>query len=103
MKYADVTYGGEKYRGVIAYKDIYWVVGSVQDAEVTRGSYTTNEVHRFKYEPIQWLTLDADRGLYMAKDVIANSNFNEAYGRVYFNKDYEHTAIRNWLITTFYL
>ena len=114
MKYADVSYGGEKYRAVTftlyrpaASGGIPAVLGdySLQD---NYGYYKSN-VYWFKYEPIQWRILDPTLGLVVSEksiDAQAFSNFVLNYygdsSRSYYANNWAHSSIRSWLNNDFY-
>lgn len=75
MKYADVEYEGEKYRGVMfsSYRPHYTTltcstdgIGSFQD---DNGYYIDN-IYWFKYEPLEWRVLDPDEGFLLCENVI---------------------------------
>lgn len=125
MRYTDVTYNGNKYRGVkfteyrpegtitSPYDDPYYLLG-----QLTYG-YLVDTVYWFKFEPINWRVLDPSTGLVMSEIVIDaqpysntiyyNSNVsNSQYA--YFNDasytnyacDYKTSSIRKWLNDDFY-
>ncbi|MBR2732031.1 MAG: hypothetical protein IKD72_08630, partial [Clostridia bacterium] len=118
MWYADLNYGGERYRAVtfskyrpIATGAVAATVGtySMQD----NNGYGLNHVYWFKYDPIQWRVLDPTRGLVVSETVLdaqAYNNYVIYFLLCFFNDpDYEHFAndyvnssIRYWLNHDFY-
>ena len=119
MRYTDIMYNGNKYRGVkfTQYRPYYtfYQSSSSYTYQSTNG-YNTNTVYWFKFEPIDWRVLDPATGLVMCETIIDSqpysntiySNGSGAYG--YFNdssyknyaSDYETSSIRQWLNTDFY-
>ena len=119
MRYIDIIYDGDKYRGVkftsyrpyfTAHNGYNWY--SYQD----ENGYSTNVVYWFKYEPINWRVLDPNTGFVMCETIIdaqpysntvyANgsgtySYFNDAACTTYAS-DYETSSIRKWLNNDFY-
>ena len=130
MKYTDVVYEGEIYRGVRftnyrphttwegvneAHKDA--MAATYQDDN----GYEKKITYWFKFEPINWRVLDPDTGLAISDIIIdaqAYSNtlyldeelFDSGNGYCYFNdasqtnyaSDYETSSIRQWLNEDFY-
>ena len=83
MKYADVSYNGEKYRAVTfsQYRpsDTH-KRGSKDTSKQDDNGYHTNEVYFFKYEPLEWVLLIPRTGWAMCKNVIdAQPFFNQTY------------------------
>lgn len=117
MRYTDVTYNGNKYRGVkfTQYRPCYTAYSSSSNVQDYNG-YSTNTVYWFKFEPIDWRVLDPATGLVMCETIIDSqpysntiySNGGGTYG--YFNdssytnyaNDYETSSIRQWLNNDFY-
>ena len=123
MRYCDVKYGNNKYRGVIfdTYRP-YWT----EDASTTScgtyqddNGYTYGTVYWFKYEPLRWRILDASTGLVMCETIIdsqpynnyiissgTDSHGNTAYwgnsAQTYYASDYANSSIRKWLTEDFY-
>ena len=123
MKYADVTYGGSKYRAVLftSFRPMYttyhadaaagldWDNSSWQDDS----GYYTNTVYWFKYEPLRWRVLDPATGFVMCEDIIDSQAYgNTIYsctGEYYNNSantayanDYATSPMRTWLNADFY-
>lgn len=74
MKYCDVIYEKEKYRGVIfsKYKPLYTNI-EVDYEEINRqneNGYSKNTVYWFKYEPIKWRVLESTLRGYLGKSVV---------------------------------
>ena len=122
MRYKDVEYGSEKYRGVVfdsyrPYQTGYTCTAnySYQD----NNGYTTGNVYWFKYEPVQWRVLDPAAGLVMAEPIIDAQPYNnyilksgiDEYGyiaywgssaKTYYANNYAESSIRKWLNEDFY-
>lgn len=115
MKYTDVEYGGEKYRGVYFTKyRPYWTTGSssTDNSEQDDNGYSTSTVYWFKYEPMKWQVLSFDsrtgNAVVLSKDIIDsqqyynNTNNRTIDGKTVYPNNYEHSDIRAWLNGTFY-
>ncbi len=118
MRFTDVSYGGEKYRGVkfTAYRPDYTENSTGSRTYQDDNGYNTNTVYWFKFEPLKWRVLDASEGLVLCESIIDSqpysntiySNGGGTYG--YFNdasytnyaSDYETSSIRKWLNDDFY-
>ncbi|MCR5781492.1 MAG: dockerin type I repeat-containing protein [Clostridia bacterium] len=117
MKYADVTLSGERYRAVtfIHYRPSGLVYSNhafytFQD----ENGYEPDNVYWFKYDPIVWRVLDADKGLLMAENLIDSQPFNKVYYEnngyyLYGDPSYTHyvsnwaySSLRSWLNGDFY-
>ena len=120
MRYADIIYNGEKYRGVkfTQHRPFYTFDLSSYTYQDDNG-YSTNMDYWFKFEPIAWRVLDAATGLVMCETIIDSQPYsNTRYlnisvsDRTYtdFNdstytnyaSDYETSSIRQWLNNHFY-
>ena len=122
MKYADVTYQGDKYRAVYF---THYRPGATNhsnaDSDANYGQkvsgYNTNTVYWFKFEPLQWRILDIESGLMICDKLIDAQPFNNIMydfsyqRRLHWYIDEEHTlfasvwetsTIRSWLNETFY-
>lgn len=112
MRYTDVRYNGEIYRGVKFTQcrpyATYW-----KSTNRNTNGYSIGVVYWFKFEPLQWRVLDASEGLVMCETIIdaqPYSNIIYFNGRIYFNDsshtnyacDYETSSIRAWLNADFY-
>ena len=122
MRYKDVVYGSEKYRGVVfdSYRPYYTgYTCSAGNSYQDDNGYTTGNVYWFKYEPIQWRVLDPAAGLVMAETVIDAQPYNnyvlksgtDEYGytaywgdssKTYYANNYAESSIRQWLNDDFY-
>ena len=121
MRYTDIVYGTDKYRGVIfdnyrPYFTGYEKSGSTyQDVN----GYEEGNVYWFKYEPVQWRVLDPETGLVMADSILDSQAYNnyilkdgtdvydsKAYWgdaeETYYANNYEKSSIREWLNDDFY-
>ena len=120
MRYTDVTYNGEKYRGV--YFDTYRPYYTGYESTTTTSSqyqktngYTCGNVYWFKYEPIKWRVLDPSTGYIMCDTAIDSQAYNNyfLYNRndekyygdpdcTYYASNYAKSSIRQWLNNDFY-
>ena len=116
MRYVDIKYDGNKYRGVkfTKYRP-YDTYGSSSNTYQDDNGYSTNTVYWFKFEPIDWRALDPTAGLVMCETIIDSQPYSNTvyYNRnvkEYFNDssynyyacDYETSSIRKWLNNDFY-
>lgn len=118
MRYTDLVYNNNKYRGVkfTQYRPHYtYYLSSSSHTYQDDNDYITDTVYWFKYEPINWRVLDPATGLVMCETIIDSqpySNtiyYNSSVGK-YFNdtsytnyaNDYETSSIRQWLNNDFY-
>ncbi len=122
MKYTDVEYNGEKYRGVYFTKyRSRWASRSDTDTStyLYGSGYRANTSYWFKYEPIAWkiLSFDAatEKAMVLSQNAIdaqqyyiistkiddtkATRTINE---QTVYASNYEHSEIRVWLNETFY-
>lgn len=116
MKYADVTYNGQKYRAVQLIK--YRPENTFDEAIIEINSrrapwqlvtgYSLNETYWFLYTPLVWRILDPETGFMICENIIDAQPFsNTAYqsgedyysdpNYTYYANDYEHSSIREWL------
>lgn len=114
MRYTDVIYNGNKYRGVrfTKYREnsTYFSQDSVPQI---KNNYYKDTSYWFEFEAIDWRILDPDTGLIMSETIIdsqAYSNtiyysnyeyFNDSLCENYAN-DYKTSSIRQWLNDDFY-
>ena len=107
MKYKDIEFDGEKYRGVYftSYRPYY--TGSTGNDEyyIQEGNgYNYYTIYWFKYEPILWRILSYDAttntAIVLSKSTIDSQEYSHYY-TVYSN-NYKHSDIRTWLNDTFY-
>ncbi len=121
MRYIDVEYGGEKYRGVkfVQYRPSRtFYISSENNSHQDDNGYVADTVYWFMYEPIKWRILDTEDGLVMCETIIdaqpysdmvykndeADSPFNffnDSFCTKYAN-DYATSSIREWLNEKFY-
>ena len=116
MKYTDVEYGGEKYRGV--YFTQYRPYGTTNSSSTDNSwqndnGYSTSTVYWFKYEPMKWQVLSFDKttgnAVVLSRDIIDSQQYYYTYrgtrtidGKTVYPNNYEHSDIRAWLNGTFY-
>lgn len=117
MRYTDVTYGGEKYRGVkfTQYRPQY-THHTPEFSYQDNNGYDTDTVYWFKFESLKWRILDADKGLVLCETIIDAQPYTNTIYRTgsgfyyYFNdadcttyaNDYATSSIRAWLNDDFY-
>ena len=118
MRYADVVYNGEKYRGVAI--DEYrtrWTGLLPRFPWISQyaAGYSKGEVYWFKYEPVTWIVIDPEEGLVLAELVLDAQPFNQL---IYYNaaddllfvdpemtksaSDWNHSYLRRWMNGTFF-
>ncbi len=121
MRYTDVTYNGNKYRGVkfIQYRPDYTYESSAYTYQDNNG-YNINTIYWFKFEKIVWKVVNPDNGLIVSVSIIDSQPYsNTVYYNsdasdsryAYFNdklytnfaSDYETSFIRKWLNEDFYI
>lgn len=123
MRYVDIVYLGQKYRGVQFddYRPISTLRMSAYYYNNQRpNGYDTGNVYWFKYEPIRWRILDPSKGLVMCETIIDSQPFNNyainllykddngnniIWGdpeKTHYANDYKNSDIRQWLIWDFY-
>ena len=116
MRYKDVTYKGEKYRGVIF--DTYrphctGYTSSASNSFQDDNGYTTGTTYWFKYEPLEWRVLDPSTGFVMCETIIDSQPYNNYIldadskywgnsSQTYYASDYANSSIREWLNDDFY-
>ncbi len=115
MKYTDVEYDGENYRGVYftKYRPRFTDdIGSDNNSYQDDNGYVTSTVYWFKFEPLEWQVLSydsaTDEAVVLSKSVIDsrqyynNSDNRTIDGVTVYSNNYEHSDIRTWLNDTFY-
>lgn len=109
MVYKDVTYDGQKYRGVYfsQYRPRDPQVGSSLDnSDQDDNGYRINTVYWFKYEPIKWKILSESGGsAYLcAVTILDAQSFHHTTEKTngYYANNYARSDIRVWLNNTFY-
>ncbi len=122
MRYIDVEYNGEKYRGIKFTKNrpnrTYYQSGAT--SQQTYNGYKTDIVYWFIFEEIRWQILDVENGLVMCKDIIDSQPYSNTiyyyneqiddWTYAYFNDEsnttfasnYKTSYVRNWLNNDFY-
>ena len=111
MWYKDLSYNGEKYRGV--YFTQYrsrTTIGSNSDTYQDDNGYSPNSIYWFKWEPVKWqiITTQDGQALLLSELVIDSQNFYLNYnqrtinGNTVYANNYEYSDIRNWLNEVFY-
>ena len=95
MMYCDVTYNGQKFRGVYiselrpyvtdwesddsdySYQD-YYVHGGDPDSGASNycATWDASDAFWFRYEPLQWTVLDPDTGLMVCTSIIDSQPYN---------------------------
>ncbi len=122
MQYIDMSYNGEKYRGVriMAYRPRTTCTNSSETTSNQKDNgYTltnsTNDCYWFKYEPLEWQIVDSENGLMMTKQIIDAQEFhhnlyyniegNKAYNdsaHTTDSSDYKTSTVRTYLNKEFY-
>lgn len=122
MRYKDVIYGSDKYRGVVfdSYRPCY--TGYTSSSSYTyqdENGFFTNTVYWFKYEPIMWRVLDPVTGMVMSESILDSQPYNnyvlssgtDKYGhtacwgdssKTYYANNYAESSLRQWLNNDFY-
>lgn len=124
MRYKDVEYELEKYRGVIF--DTYrpWLTDeqsttSSSNSYQADNGYYIDTVYWFKYEPIKWRVLDPETGMILCENIIDSQAYNnyeihsgrDEYGyeafwgdpmKTYYANNYAESSIRKWLNEDFF-
>lgn len=120
MRYTDIMYSGNKYRGVkfTQYRPERTCDTSSYTNQNINGYYT-NTVYWFNFDPVDWRILYPTTGLVMCETIIDSQPYsNTVYfkrgvsdsGYIYYNdslctnyaSDYETSSIREWLNNDFY-
>ena len=109
MVYKDVSYNGERYRGVYFthYRPYYTTEGPKADNSMQdNNGYYINTVYWFKYEPIKWEILsESDGDAFLCAELILDSqDFHYTYNQTnsFYANNYEESHIRAWLNESFY-
>ena len=104
MKYTDVEFEGEKYRGV--YYSIYRPTGThVFNSSIMNNcfqyvnGYPAGTTYWFRYDDIEWIILDKNRGLLLSKDIIDSQPYCASEE---LHNYWEESSIREWLNGNFY-
>ena len=115
MWYIDLTYNGEKYRGVYFIKYRPWdteITSSTNNSEQDDCGYSTGKMYWFKYEPIKWKILkESDGKAMIVADMVldnqqyyhtATGNLRSVYSGLAYENNYAYSDVRTWLINAFY-
>ncbi|MBR5562593.1 MAG: hypothetical protein IKW12_05510 [Clostridia bacterium] len=123
MRYKDVVYGQNKYRGVIfdSYRPTQTSNKPGMSSSQDNNGYNIKTVYWFKYEPIEWRVLNPNTGMVMAETILDSQAYNNylIYGiekigvttynqywgvnnKTYYANNYEKSSIRKWLNNDFY-
>lgn len=119
MRYIDVQYKGNKYRGVkfIEYRPGYTVnKADINNSRQDENGYYINISYWFIWEPIKWRVLDSTKGLVLSEFVLDSQCYTEKYygngssygdhfldpNKTIFSNNYEHCFIRDWLNSEFF-
>ncbi|MEE1066706.1 MAG: DUF6273 domain-containing protein [Acutalibacteraceae bacterium] len=123
MKFADIDYGGERYRAVTfsQYRPNYvYSVNREDFSAQSKNGYYIDNTYYFLYEPVKWRVLDPENGYIMCEDIIDAQPFNNtiyrgpynsgSYKTIYFTdstyrahvNDYSQCSLRDWLNDDFY-
>ena len=127
MRYCDVKYGDNKYRGVVfdAYRPSSTggktsTYDSYDASYQAKSGYIYGNVYWFEYKPLRWRILDINTGLVMCSTIIDSQPFNnycvtngkDSHGdqawwgnsaQTYYASDYANSSIRKWLNEDFYI
>jgi hypothetical protein len=82
MFYKDVTYNGEKYRGIkiSSYRPGYTDrVSEKNNSTQSSHGYDIGDWYWFKYEPLKWKIFDAEKGLVISEIIIDSQPYNSIY------------------------
>ncbi len=126
MRYADVTYNGNKYRAVVfdLYRPQYTndeLVGSEASWSIQhKNGYDIGNIYWFRFDPIHWRVLDPAKGLVISEDIIDSQPYNNTIYAVTIENqidlgcgvyndishknlanDFETSSIRSWLNDNF--
>ena len=124
MRYKDICYGTDKYRGVVfdAYRpcySYYAIATSTDNTQQDENGYIYGNVYWFKYEPVKWRVLDSATGMVMSETILDAQMYNNyvlrsgrdnyknyAYwgdsSKTYYANNYAESSIREWLNDDFY-
>lgn len=103
IKYADVTYNGNKYRVVKNCGDKSTILTSTYDSKIAAKYGYTVGPYWFKYEPIRWKVLDPQTGYVISVDALDGQFYNVTpkENGLPIN-DYATSDVRKWLNEDFY-
>ena len=102
MEYIDITYDGQKYRGIRL---------TTKHGDSKENGYELNKIYWFTWEPINWRVLEKRNGeALLMSDVLLDSqcyyhdsdNNRTINGKTVYPNNYKESDIRKWLNGTFY-
>ena len=112
MKYTDIDYDGEAYRGVYftTYRPL---ITSGDDSHYYRNGYTRNKIHWFKYDPIIWQVLSFNvktgTAVVLSKYMLDSQQYShynvetrKIDNKTVYSNNYMYSDIRLWLNDIFY-
>ncbi len=125
MRYCDVVYGSDKYRGVVF--DTYRPDTTGHETD-TKGIYSSQDdngyyigtIYWFKYEPIEWRVIDPDTGMVISETILDAQAYNNYVfcrdgalyddmsifwgnsSKTYHANNYAKSSMREWLNDDFY-
>ena len=103
IKYADVTYNGNKYRVVKNCGDKSTILTSTYDSKIAAKYGYTVGPYWFKYEPIRWKVLDPQTGYVISVDALDGQFYNVTPKENGLPRnDYATSDVRKWLNEDFY-
>lgn len=101
MKYADVTLGGVKYRGVkfTSYRpNVTYMPADADHTYQDNNGYEPNTVYWFKFEPIKWKVINAKIGLCTTEKILDSQAFCAGFdydGNMTYFSDTSHSHLAN--------
>lgn len=118
MRYIDLEYNGQKYRGVQFEKLRPYKTYDIDESYQDDNGYNANVAYWFAFETMKWRILEPNKGLIMSELIIDAQPFNNNLffrpmspmhyqyfsDALYTNYacDYETSSIRGWLTNNFY-
>jgi len=122
MRFKDVTFNGNRYRGVTFNKYRPYSTGLTANQSNSfqeENGYSLGKIYWFKYEPLNWEVLDPSTGLVMCTKIIdsqpynnyiladgtASNGYTACWGdssKTYYANDWEKSSLRAWLNNDFY-
>ena len=124
MKYYDLSYNSNTYRGVYftKYRPYSWDKTDIPNnprigSNQVENGYGSNIIYWFRYDPLAWRILDPSTGYIMCEDIIDSQPFNDKYyideddNQLCYNDEtyknyannWEYSTIRRWLNETFFV
>ncbi len=113
MWYKDISYNGEKYRGVYFTEfrpSSTSVSGNEFNSYQDDNGYAINTLYWFKFEPIKWKVLESEDGatflmasvILDAQEYDVDRNSENIDGKYLYSNNYKESHIRNWLNNEFF-